>query len=207
MKVLDPKKLWNFVDYNIFIWICLGPQTIIFCFFCFFFSNCDFWNWAKILLLAQTAQSSITLAKLAGPYISSHLTTSQPLAAQSSPQSPPQPSLPFAWGLFGRTKKYCFGWLLWEKNTVLTGHEQWFRERKNKPAEQALTLYWRSKQKMITYVFNSHLHLLALAIILQSNNATAKNCSEKHWSNTTETLISDSFQTQYKVTHIFFLGQ
>ena len=41
--------------------------------FSFFFSNCDFWNWAKILLLAQTAQSSITLAKLAGPYISSHL--------------------------------------------------------------------------------------------------------------------------------------
>ena len=39
----------------------------------FFVSNCDFWNWAKILLLAQTAQSSITLAKLAGPYISSHL--------------------------------------------------------------------------------------------------------------------------------------
>ena len=73
MKVLDPKKLWNFVDYNIFIWICLGPQTIIFCFFYFFVSNCDFWNWAKILLLAQTAQSSITLAKLAGPYISSHL--------------------------------------------------------------------------------------------------------------------------------------
>jgi len=73
IKVLDPKKLWNFVDYNIFIWICLGPQTIIFCFFVFFVSNCDFWNWAKILLLAQTAQSSITLAKLAGPYISSHL--------------------------------------------------------------------------------------------------------------------------------------
>ena len=73
MKVLDPKKLWNFVDYNIFIWICLGPQTIIFCFFCFFVLNYDFWNWAKILLLAQTAQSSITLAKLAGPYISSHL--------------------------------------------------------------------------------------------------------------------------------------
>ena len=70
MKVLDPKKLWNFVDYNIFIWICLGPQTI---FFCFFVSNCDFWNLAKILLLVQTAQSSITLAKLAGPYISSHL--------------------------------------------------------------------------------------------------------------------------------------
>ena len=42
--------------------------------FCFFFvSNCDFCNLAKILLLAQTAQSSITLAKLAGPYISSHL--------------------------------------------------------------------------------------------------------------------------------------
>ena len=39
----------------------------------FFVSNCDFWNWAKILLLAQTAQSFITLAKLAGPYISSHL--------------------------------------------------------------------------------------------------------------------------------------
>jgi len=41
-------------------------------------------------------------------------------------------------GLFGRTEKYCSGWLLWEKNTVLVGCEQWFREWRNKSAEHAL---------------------------------------------------------------------
>jgi len=75
-----------------------------------------------------------------------------------------------------------------------TDHVSWIYIKKGQALRQIpwhainykLTLYWRSKQKMITYVFNSHLHLLALAIILQSNNATAKNCSEKLWSNTTE---------------------
>jgi hypothetical protein len=48
----------------------------------------------------------------------------------------------------------------------------------------------KREHETITYVFNSHFHLLVLAIILQSKNATLNNCSEKPSSNTMQTLIS-----------------
>ena len=41
--------------------------------------------------------------------------------------------------LFGRIEKYCSGWLLWEKNTVLAGREQWFRELAGSQPNTAIT--------------------------------------------------------------------
>ena len=56
---------------------------------------------ARTIFSSHNNQPEQYFSVLPNRPISSHLATSQPLAAQSSPQSPPQPSLPFACFLAG----------------------------------------------------------------------------------------------------------